>query len=348
MMMKRALLCVVLLASFLPRLGFADLIGDPAAPLVVSEWIKGRPVQVKPGTNIVVVEIWNVSSLVSRVAITNLNQLQKRFQNNGVVIVGISDEPADVIKQFVLHGAGTNIEYTIAADDHRQTSLGYMKPIGEQGIPYAFVVGTNGILLWHGHPLHGLDTALEEITTGKYDLARHAKLDLASHQMLQYLALAQRGDVRAREAGLVVLRGRTNDAPLLRDLAFQIATDPQIKRRDFALASMALDLAGKVDATNVARTMIVRAVLLFQTGQREEGIAQAKQALAAAKSVADKADVQENLKVMEARWALIKAHESNTDKINAKQSSSGPVSGPDTNQNNVGQANAVQDSAGKP
>src|ERR1035437_5175886 len=128
MMIKYTLPLVVLMSGLAPNIGLGGLIGDPAPPLVVKEWIKGQPVAIKPGTNIYVVEIWQSSIPACRACITNLNNLQKRFKTNGVVIVGISDEPVEKIKEFVLHD-GTNIEYVIAADDTRQTALSYMTPV---------------------------------------------------------------------------------------------------------------------------------------------------------------------------------------------------------------------------
>ena len=158
MMMKHIFPIVVLMAVLAPNIGLGGLIGDPAPPLVGKEWIKGQPVTVKPGTNIYVVEIWDTSSLASRAAITNLNDIQERFKTNGVVVVGISDDPVETIKEFVQHG-GANIEYAIAADNQRKTALSYMTSVKQRGIPYTFVVGTNGNVLWHGHPLAGLNKA---------------------------------------------------------------------------------------------------------------------------------------------------------------------------------------------
>ena len=142
----------------MPRAGLGGPIGEPAPPLVVQEWINGKPVEIKAGTNIFVVEIWHASSPAKFAIITNLNDIQKRFKTNGVVVVGISDEPAEKIKANIQHD-GTNImniEFAIAADNQRKTSLGYMRPLGPAGIPCAFVVGTNGNLLWHGPPQLGL------------------------------------------------------------------------------------------------------------------------------------------------------------------------------------------------
>ena len=331
------------MAVLAPGTGLGGLIGEPAPPLVVKEWIKGQPVAIKPGTNIYLVEIWGTSSLGNRVCITNLNRLQARFKTNGLVVVGISDEPADKIKEFIQHG-GTNIEYAIAADDQRQTALSYMTPVKQRGIPYAFVVGTNGNVLWHGHPLAGLNQALEQITAGQYDLEPFRKSEVAAHQMEQYLGLAQRGDFRAKEAGTALLANRTNDVELLCDMAYQITAAPRLAHRDFVLAGEALDQAEKLAVTNKAPVMTIRAVWLFESGKRSEGMALAAQALASAENPQNKAKVQMFLQVMEARLAAAQTNQSNTNQVKAVPAAE-PVSGVNTNQNNAIQGKG---SAGKP
>jgi alkyl hydroperoxide reductase subunit AhpC len=300
MMMKYVFPLVVLMACLAPNIGVGGLIGEPAPPLNVNEWIKGKPMEVKAGTNIYVVEIWETESSTSRASITNLNDLQRRFKNNGVVVVGISDEPAEKIKDFVQHD-GTNIEYAIAADNKRHTSLSYMKPVGQRGIPYVFVVGTNGNLLWHGHPDQRLGEVLDQITMGRYDEKQAGKMDLAWHQMGQYLILARQGSDRTELTGRTLLAARTNDVPLLCDLAFAIATFPKLATRDFALAGEAMDQAEKLAPTNTAQVMITRAILLFESGKRDEGLARATQALASAQSPMDKTNVQSVLRAMEKR-----------------------------------------------
>jgi hypothetical protein len=300
MMMKHKFPIVVLMAVLAPNIGLGGLIGDPAPPLAVKEWIKGQPVTVKPGTNIFVVEIWDTSSLASRASITNLNDLQKRFKTNGVVVVGISDDPVETIKEFVQHG-GTNIEYAVAADDQRQTALSYMTPVKQRGIPYTFVVGTNGNVLWHGSPFGGLNKVLEQITTGHYDAERAEKAEIAAHQMEQYLGLARRGDFRAKSSGAALLASRTNDVPLLCDMAYVIATVPRLPKRDFALAGEALDQAEKLESTNKASVEIIRAVWLFESGKHDAALTLATQALASAQSPMVKNNIQLLLRTMENR-----------------------------------------------
>jgi peroxiredoxin len=300
MIKKYAVALLGLLTGLAPVIGWGAQLGEPAAPLMVKEWIKGKPVEVKAGTNIFVVVIFTTPSLSSRASITNLNEVQKRFQGQGVVVVGVSEETADQIKKF-LQQDGAKIEYAIAADDQRQTSLKYMLPVRQRGVPCAFIVGKDGRLLWYGNPLYGLDKVLEQIIAGRYNVEQAAKADLARTQMGQYLALTSAGDPRVRTAGLRLLAARTNDVALLCDLAFQIATHPGIAKRDFALAAAALNQAEKLPPTNSTRVAVTRAVLLFESGQKEEGLARARQTVASARDQKEKANAEACLRTMEAR-----------------------------------------------
>ena len=345
MMTKYAVLLVVLAVSLVPRVGWGGLIGEPAPQLVIKEWLKGKSVEVKAGTNIFVVEIWNTSSASSRACITNLNEIQKRFKANGVVVLAVSDEPVEKISEFVLH-EGTNVEYALAADNRRQTGLNFMRPLKQRSIPYAFVIGTNGTLLWHGHPAHGLEAVLVEITGGTYDLERRAKLDLARVQMGQYLDLARRGADLAGPAGWKLLATRTNDAALLCDLAFEIATAPRIAKRDFELAGEAMDQAEKLEATNKFQVATTRAVLLFESGKHDEGLDRARRAMAAAQSPVDKTNIASFLRVMETRLAAMKSEQSKTNQSHAVPQ--GQVSGVQTNQISPIQSNPGLEPAGKP
>lgn len=331
------------MAVLAPGTGLGGLIGEPAPPLVVKEWIKGGPVAVKAGTNIYVVEIWGPSSRGSRLSITNLNYLQKRFRTNGLVVVGISDEPAEKIKEF-MQNDGTNIEYVIAADDLRQTSASYMKPAKQRGIPYAFVVGTNGYVLWHGQPLGGLNKALEQITADLYDAERARKVEITAIQMAQYLELVRLGDFRAKQAGEVVLANRTNDLLLLSDMAYQITTAPKLANRDLVLAGEALDQAEKLNSTNKSLVASIRAVWLFASNKQEAGMILATQALASAQTPADTNRIQILLRTMEAHLAVAKTNQINTNQVKAVPAAE-PVSGVNTNQSNAIQGKG---SAGKP
>lgn len=148
---------------------FAAELGMPAAPLKISEWIKGQPVDLAElkGEKVAVVEFWATWCPPCRTSIPHLTELQKKFTN--AVFVGISDEKPDAVKKFVTK-MGEKMDYVVALDKDDQTFNGYMKMFGIDGIPHAFIVDKAGRMVWQGHPMDGLEEALGQVIAGKYDL----------------------------------------------------------------------------------------------------------------------------------------------------------------------------------
>src|ERR1044071_8796476 len=105
-------ICLGLLA-FAPGLRAADL-GEAAAPLEISEWVKGGPVDLAAvkGKKVVVVEFWATWCGPCRVSIPHLTEMQKKFAKRDVLFVGISDEDSAKVKTFV-DGMGEKMDYTV-------------------------------------------------------------------------------------------------------------------------------------------------------------------------------------------------------------------------------------------
>lgn len=142
-------------------------LGMSAPPLQVAQWVKGQPValSVARGTNVVVVEFWATWCPPCRASIPHLTDLQQKFKERGVVFVGLSNEPLETVKPFVAQMGG-KMNYTVAIDDNDKTSAAYMGAFGIDGIPHAFVVDKSGAISWHGHPMSGLDQAIEKALAG--------------------------------------------------------------------------------------------------------------------------------------------------------------------------------------
>jgi thiol-disulfide isomerase/thioredoxin len=145
-------------------------LGDPAAPLVIKEWMQGTPVDVRDGKAIYVVEFWATWCGPCRVTIPYLSSLQKQLKDKGVVVIGISNEDPATVRPFVTK-MGAQMEYTVACDEDYQTTSGYMEAYGVNTIPMAFIVGKDGRVLWHGNPMNGLNKALQTILESKEKLS---------------------------------------------------------------------------------------------------------------------------------------------------------------------------------
>ena len=281
-------------------------LGDPAPPLAVKEWITGKPVDfTKPGTNIYVVEFWAALSPASRAAIPKLNELHNNFKDKGVVFLGIADDPPDKVKEFM---SGIKIEYSVAADDRRKTARNYMLAFGQNGIPHVFVIGKDGKVIWQGHPLHGLEKALDDIIAGSYDLHKAIRTDAVRAELDDYRILAREGDAKAEELGRKILADRTNDAVQLSEFAYRIVTDVNNTNRNFALADEALDQAEKAAHGKAAQVVFTRGVVMFEQGKKEDGLALAKQAITLASNTNEMAAYNLRLNIMEER---MKAEEQN-------------------------------------
>jgi thiol-disulfide isomerase/thioredoxin len=169
----------------------AASLGDPAAPLEIAEWIKGEPVDLAAvkGKKIVVVEFWATWCGPCLTSIPHLTEMQKKFASRGVVFIGVSDESAAKVKPFV-DKMGEKMDYTVALDRDRKTSEGYMKAYGANGIPHAFIVDKEGRIAWQGHPMAGLDKALERMAANTFDLGAEKKRDAAQRKLEEYFELA--------------------------------------------------------------------------------------------------------------------------------------------------------------
>lgn len=169
----------------------AAAVGDPAAPLHIAEWIKGKPVDLAAakGKQVVVVEFWATWCGPCRTSIPHLTELQKKFKD--VVFIGVSDEDADTVKPFVKR-MGDKMDYTVAVDKDGKTSAGYMGAYGINGIPHAFIVDKESRVVWLGHPMDRLEETLAEVVAGKFDLAKSKKRGEAQQKMEAFVEAASR------------------------------------------------------------------------------------------------------------------------------------------------------------
>ncbi len=325
---KKCVILFLIILSLAPFGGMAEVLGDPAPALVIKEWIRGGPVDIKPGTNIYVVVIWGTKNAAADKTITKLNELQKKYKDQGVIVVGVSDETPDRIRNFVEHSP-VPIEYAIGADTARRTAISYMLGFKLHTIPRAFLVGKDGNFLWQGDPMRGLDVMLGEVVAGRYELARAKQTDTIRVQMESYRTMAHRGDPRARAVGETLMEGWTNNVRQLCDFAYFIVNDTRNQARDFTLAGRALDLAEKASPTNTLRLLNTRVAFLIESGKPEEALSMYRAAITAATDPKEKTELESYLKKAEARINAKKSRNNSpaTNSVTSANGTNSPVGG---------------------
>lgn len=142
-------------------------VGDKAPPLIVSKWFNGTQVNPdKPdGKTVYVIEFWATWCGPCKKTIPHLIELQSQYKDKNVIVVGITNEEEKVVTPFI---SEMKMTYRIGIDDGDKTSSVYMK--GIEGIPHSFIVNRDGIIIWSGHPLSGLDDVLPKVIAGTYSI----------------------------------------------------------------------------------------------------------------------------------------------------------------------------------
>ncbi|MCP3902478.1 MAG: redoxin domain-containing protein [Planctomycetes bacterium] len=159
-------------------------IGDRAPALDVAHWVKTAegqkpPVAFEEG-KVYVMEFWATWCGPCRRGMPHISEVQERFADYDVTIIGVSDEPLPVVYNFLVSKDkedtqwNDKMRYTVATDPDRSVYLDYMLAAGQNGIPTAFIIGKTGEVEWIGHPgwpEGAFDAALDGVVRDTWDRA---------------------------------------------------------------------------------------------------------------------------------------------------------------------------------
>jgi len=234
------LLSIVLILSLAIPCLAAPPIGEKAPPINVSKWMNGPPPALpggkavakdagqpgaKPaekeggkaaakdggqgaGKYVFVVEFWATWCGPCWKSIPHLAELHKKHEKDGLVIIGVSNEEPETIAEFMKSkkgGKAMHMPYYVAADDENATTEAWMEDI--EGIPHAFVVNQQGVVVWQGNPLDAakLDSTIEQVLAGKFDIEAAKKEAAAEKQYQKLMADLQAAFVTRKEDAIFKL-----------------------------------------------------------------------------------------------------------------------------------------------
>ena len=261
--------------------------GAPATPLKGLQWVKGSPVESFKKGSVYIVEFWATWCGPCRVSIPHLTDVQKKYKDKNVIIIGISNEILDKVKPYV-EKMGDKMDYTIAIDPNLIAVQAYMEAYGEEGIPTAFIVDQNSAVVWRGHPLGDLDKVLQQVVTRTFDMEKYAK-ELAEKQA-RYGRTIKNGNAyfntlksdskeKAKKFADELIKDA--DAPLLNDFAWQILMGVEKPKRDYSVALQAAAKANELTEGKDPMILDTYALSLFESAlwQIQEAVKTEKHAL---------------------------------------------------------------------
>lgn len=305
---RYSLVALIFAALAIPCPVFGLDLGSPAPALQISDWVKGSPQSLKngKGKNVFIVEFWATWCGPCRMSIPHLTETQAKYKDKGLVVIGISDEEPGVVKEF-LKKMGDKMEYTVAIDKAKATAKAYMGGFGVNGIPFACVVDKTGLIIWSGNPLDGLDTVIEQVMEGKYDLEGAKQGRKAEKKADTYFPLIVRADTAknadnkakllkdARRIGDEVVTLAAKSPGVLNSFAWTILAEGKYQNRDVELALKAAQKAAELTENKNPNILDTYARALWDNGKKNEAAKIQRQAVDLEKTPQGKASLKKTL-----------------------------------------------------
>ncbi len=148
-------------------------IGDPAPAIAIDQWVMGEAVEGFEDGQVYVVEFWATWCGPCLSSMPHLASLQEEYGDD-VHFIGVTREDDATVQGFLDREQSEGktwrdvITYRLALDAEGATNNAYMRAAGQNGIPTAFIVGTDGCVEWIGHPMT-MDEPLAMIRGGNWD-----------------------------------------------------------------------------------------------------------------------------------------------------------------------------------
>jgi thiol-disulfide isomerase/thioredoxin len=182
--------------------------GDPAPKLQTGKFVQGDPVTGFNKGTAYIVEFWATWCGPCRQSIPHLNEKYEKYKDKGLVVIGQDcwEDDDGLVAPFVKK-MGDQMTYRVALDDKSDGGKGkmaetWMAAAGQDGIPTAFLIDTNGIIAWIGHPMSLKEEVIDQVLAGKFDVQKAA--DEAAEQkkneaQIQKLAMAMQMAMQAKD-----------------------------------------------------------------------------------------------------------------------------------------------------
>ena len=140
-------------------------LGDRAPAISPEKWVTGTevdPANPEEGT-FFLVEVWSTTCPPCIRSIPIMNDIQKRYYDQGLRIVSFTTDSLSEVEPFL---KDVPMEYASFIDREGATFINYMAADNRNTIPHAFLFDKSGILVWIGNPLDNLEARIKAVLDG--------------------------------------------------------------------------------------------------------------------------------------------------------------------------------------
>ena len=156
-------------------------VGDKAPPLTITDWVRGRPIDLATdgAGRVVVLEFWATWCAPCIQLIPDTNEMYRRYKDKGLLLAAVTDsdrgQQLKAVQEFV-NQQGKRMDYPVAYDRSQRTSTAYVLGTGSFGIPHAVVIDKRGRIAWFGHPASPeMEQTVRDLLLDQHDPAKIAK-----------------------------------------------------------------------------------------------------------------------------------------------------------------------------
>jgi len=189
-------------------------IGDPAPPLVISEWLQGEPLGELGGGRAVLVDFWASWCAPCVASFERTSRLADRHPGSlqVVMITSLDMENSLGAIRRTMGEEAQHLRAVVAVDDGYRTADAYRRASRESALPRSFLIDQQGRIAWIGHPAFA-EGPVEAVINGTWDLAAARQADGELRQYRQHADQLRQAidDARARgddDAMLAAMRER--------------------------------------------------------------------------------------------------------------------------------------------